>query len=986
MRGTFAFYLFKEHLDDLDPSLVDAYGQIMKNTFGIYDDENAIAMMLSMLAQGQKTGGGSSKVIIKEVKSNITIKATAICFPMLVHELIKGLYELISLQGFKGSKEERQAVVDKVDLLKNEPSDLRYGKFIYDALNNIFAKSEYNDPRIREFFFTDVYQLDDDEFISFIENAINEELTSAQQKWAKDTLRDISIDLKADDFDATGLGEIRVNKPVVKYHLSSEFKPWLNRDYEDVIYNFDEDTADALFMFKAATQDDKTISKHDIIQLFNKKELMGDPDDYLSFLELMDVVQNKPTTNEIKVKQNKVEIAAPVTENKSFLESFYKEVKILADDFKTSLINEYSEKTIATTIERWKKDNPKVDDNIAKQIIQRFDQVKSGLPQKLNIIVLPDELKKGQNYLNIDKYSYDDMINLIKSLPENPDKVKKDAIKKFIEKEQINRQSAQSYVARFMANKDKLKLAAQEGLEDEGFTKEEILKFIPKNLQQRDAFLDPRNWSWRSFEQMLDAIFPSQKTAVEGEENLVSTDANKIYDKDGIEIYKGDDVHKCISYNPVSDKTKRKKYGWCVTQVGNTNYDYYRFGDKAPTFYFVFDRSKNSSPEHAPFNDQWHAFVIQVTADDKEYIVTGADNRGDIPTKDKGWEGVSNIVPADTWAKIKGLKDYFKPITLSPVERGRKFASGKNLNLNEFKELSQDEKIQYILGKASKNQLTPEILKILPEYKISYEGRSTTLMNIAIDGGQDIPYNILSKYEPLAKRYAIFRSRHDVLGQKAIPLPFVKYLDEPAKEKYLKTFDENLTFEYIDKFFGPTSAEKYVNEQAKKLDYLPKEAFKYIKDPNLKQLYEVYSKLFDSWEFSSNTNIDDETLNNLSIMPDQEISPVPINQEQWSKLSPAERGLIIKLAEKYNKNTNYTTLLYALPYIIEDKGKKYVLLPKSTTDFDYDSWVLMDEQGKVVKNNISGDMTLDGQPLSLGYPDEDSSYNRIYNIKDLKND
>jgi hypothetical protein len=259
-------------------------------------------------------------------------------------------------------------------------------------------------------------------------------------------------------------------------------------------------------------------------------------------------------------------------------------------------------------------------------------------------------------------------------------------------------------------------------------------------------------------------------------------------------------------------------------------------------------------------------------------------------------------------------------------------------------------------------------------------------MNIAIDGGQDIPYNILSKYEPLAKRYAIFRSRHDVLGQKAIPLPFVKYLDEPAKEKYLKTFDENLTFEYIDKFFGPTSAEKYVNEQAKKLDYLPKEAFKYIKDPNLKQLYEIYSKLFDSWEFSSNTNIDDETLNNLSIMPDQEISPVPINQEQWSKLSPAERGLIIKLAEKYNKNTNYTTLLYALPYIIEDKGKKYVLLPKSTTDFDYDSWVLMDEQGKVVKNNISGDMTLDGQPLSLGYPDEDSSYNRIYNIKDLKND
>jgi hypothetical protein len=979
LRGAFAFYLFKEHLDEIDPSLVEKYNQIMKNSFGIYDDENAIAMMLSLLAQGQKVAGGSSKVIVKEIKINkpgikypkyikgieefekdhpdldinkitkkiysngytgteedtieyydggfdllkngksyfativgdtieimdenippqyqyineaesgITIRARAINFPMLVHELIKGLYELISLQGFKGDKASNQAVVDKVDLLKNEPSDIRYGKFIFDALNDVFVNSNYDDPRIREFFFQEVYQLDDTDFISFIENSINDQLTPSQKRWVESTLKSISLDLRDDDYDATGLDEIKITKPFTESFLES-----FDKSFKDFI----------------STQ--------------------------------------------------------PLPKNLH------------------PLLEEYSEKTITTTIERWKKDNPKVDDNIAKQIIQRFDQIKSGLSQKLDIIVLPDELKKGQNYLNIDKYSYDDMINLIRSIPENPDKIKKDAVNKFVEKEQIDKQGAQSYVARFMANRDKLKLAVQKGLEDEGFTKEEVLKFIPKKLQQRDSFLDPRNWDWKSFEQMLDAIFPSQKTATEEEENLVSTDADKIFSKNGIEIYKGDDLQKCISYNPISSETKRKKYGWCVTQVGNTNYDYYRFGDKAPTFYFVFDRNKPSTPEYAPFEDEWHAFVIQVTADNKEYIITGANNRGDIPTKDKGWEGIKDIVPADTWNKIKGLKDYFKPIALSPVERGRKFASGKNLSLSEFKELSQDEKIQYILGKASKNQLTTEILKILPQYKIPYEGRSTTLMNIAIDGGQDIPYSILSKYEPLAKRYAIFRSRHNVLGQKPIPLPFVKYLDEKAKEKYLETFDDNLTFEYIDKFFGPTSAEKYVNEQAKKLDYLPKEAFKYIKDPNLKKIYDIYSKLFDSWQFNSNTNIDEETLSNLSVMPEQEISPIPMNQTQWNKLSSTEKELIIKLAEKYNKNINYTTLLYALPFIIEDNNKKYILLPKSNNDFDYSSWVLVDEQGKTIKDNIPEDATLGGQPLTLGYPDEDSSYNRIYNIKDLK--
>ena len=984
LRGTFAFYLFKEHLDELDPTLVEKYNQIMKNSFGIYDDENAIAMMLAALAQGHKDAGGSSKVIINEIKvvnptqfvnyreaslnylkhlknqhfqdsyflepnhpiikaiessqsedeldkimiknlfmdddgeydkedyqktkdlikrkynkineinesssSGITIQARAANFPMLVHEIIKGLYELISLQGFKGSKEERQAVADKVDLLKNEPSDIRYGKFIYDALNRIFINSEYNDPRIKEFFFAEVYQLEDDEFIEFIENAINEELTSLQQRWINDTLKDIASDLKADDFDATGLGEIKVNK--------------------------------------------------------------------------------FPT--------------------KSFLKSFNEEVKIAINNnlneyseiISKSFLNEYSDKTINTTIERWKKDNSGIDDNLAKQLIQRFDQIKSGLAQKLDIVLLSDELKQGQNYLNIDKYSFDDMVKLIRSLPENPEKVKKDAIGKFVQQDGIDKPTAQSYVARFIVNKDKLKAATQEGLEDEGFTKEEVLNLIPKKLFSNNAYLDPRAWTWQPFEQMLDALFPSQKAAGEEGENFVSTDADKIYDKGGIEIYKGDDVHKCISYNPTNDETKRKKYGWCVTQVGNTNYDYYRFGDKAPTFYFVFDRSKDSSPNNAPFKDQWHAFVIQVTADDKEYIVTGADNRGDTATKDKGWEGVAGIVPADTWAKIKGLKDYFKPISLSPAERGRKFASGKNLSLSEFKELSQDEKILYIQGKGSKNEISPDILKILPQYKINLEGRSTTLANVAMDSRQKFPYSVLKDNEALIKRYAVVSSRH--FPNDPLPLPFIKYLDEDTKQKYLEKYDDNLTFEYIEKYFGDKVAENYVEKQLKNLNYLPESATKYIKNDKLKQLFGIYSKLFSSWEFGNNTNISDEQLENSANMPEQTVTPVPLNQKQWVNLQATERKTITGLIEKFNKNTQYLTLIYALPFLIKDGSKKYVLLPKDTNNYQYDSWALMDEQGKTIKDNIPGSTELNGQPLYLGYPDESTDFNRIYDIKDLK--
>ena len=58
------------------------------------------------------------------------------------------------------------------------------------------------------------------------------------------------------------------------------------------------------------------------------------------------------------------------------------------------------------------------------------------------------------------------------------------------------------------------------------------------------------------------------------------------------------------------------------------------------------------------------------------------------------------------------LKDYFQPIQLSFIEKTKKFTFGVSLSLNEFKELSQDDKILYIQGKASKNQISNDILKI----------------------------------------------------------------------------------------------------------------------------------------------------------------------------------------------------------------------------------------------------------------------------------
>ena len=212
IRGAFGFMLFKEYIDDINPELVQKYNEILKLAFGIYDDENAIAMMLAALAQGQKMQGGESEMEYDEENEQFVIKAKAICFPMLVHEIVKGLYEIVGTEGFGRDKEKNQAIVGAVDKLSNEPRDLQYGKFIYDAISKIYNDSSINDPRVRELFFAELYKTPDDEFFPFIENALNDELKPLQKKWAADTMKDIAKDLTKDDTGLEDLDEVNMKK------------------------------------------------------------------------------------------------------------------------------------------------------------------------------------------------------------------------------------------------------------------------------------------------------------------------------------------------------------------------------------------------------------------------------------------------------------------------------------------------------------------------------------------------------------------------------------------------------------------------------------------------------------------------------------------------------------------------------------------------------------------------------------------------------
>jgi hypothetical protein len=156
-----------------------------------------------------------------EENEQFVIKAKAICFPMLVHEIVKGLYEIVGTEGFGSDKEKNQAIVGAVDKLSNEPRDLQYGKFIYDAISKLYNESNIDDPRVRELFFAEVYKLTDDEFFPFIENVIANKLQPLQKKWAKDTMNDIASDLGKDDTGLEDLDEGMFGKAITGLALAA---------------------------------------------------------------------------------------------------------------------------------------------------------------------------------------------------------------------------------------------------------------------------------------------------------------------------------------------------------------------------------------------------------------------------------------------------------------------------------------------------------------------------------------------------------------------------------------------------------------------------------------------------------------------------------------------------------------------------------------------------------------------------------------------
>ena len=203
-------YVQQEYIDIIGgEGTTDKYRDLMQAALDMIDYIVSSGMAKQMGAGGlENSSVGAESVFYDFEKEKWIIKARAVVFPVLILEVIKGMYEIIGLFGF-GDLERGEKVVAKADKLTAEPKDIAYGQMIAKNLQDVINKLESNvTPEERDDFLQDIYKLDNEEFIGLMSNIINNNVSSQQMNMLKGMFSQMRSDKSADAAD-DALNEIK---------------------------------------------------------------------------------------------------------------------------------------------------------------------------------------------------------------------------------------------------------------------------------------------------------------------------------------------------------------------------------------------------------------------------------------------------------------------------------------------------------------------------------------------------------------------------------------------------------------------------------------------------------------------------------------------------------------------------------------------------------------------------------------------------------
>ena len=185
-KGHYSFMKpsYMNRLAQIDPQLPSLYRQIMAAADLMYFTMEQMIEMMSQTGQGV-----AGKVEIQDADEDedggedapdTKIVAGGLIFPILLHEIIKGLEEAPAREQFSDMDPQRAAsVMGQTDILANEPMQLRLGPSVVEMIKYALPDEMFDDENegLNPWFKRELYKIPAKEFLDLIGDAISENQT-----------------------------------------------------------------------------------------------------------------------------------------------------------------------------------------------------------------------------------------------------------------------------------------------------------------------------------------------------------------------------------------------------------------------------------------------------------------------------------------------------------------------------------------------------------------------------------------------------------------------------------------------------------------------------------------------------------------------------------------------------------------------------------------------------------------------------------------
>ena len=175
-KGGHMYVLVSNELNRLSPELLNLYGvtqSLMEHLYWLYPDMEGMA----------GSGGGQMGQSESDPETDPpTIKAKAFTFPLLVHEIVKGIYSLYGDQGLPNDPVQRSMVVGAEDTLPAEIWDSRLGPIFWEKFRDSWPDKLYEEDQrhLQQYLFMKLSQLEAKDFIT-LAKAIMEDKPEAKK-------------------------------------------------------------------------------------------------------------------------------------------------------------------------------------------------------------------------------------------------------------------------------------------------------------------------------------------------------------------------------------------------------------------------------------------------------------------------------------------------------------------------------------------------------------------------------------------------------------------------------------------------------------------------------------------------------------------------------------------------------------------------------------------------------------------------------------